>query len=205
MKRAVLIILAVLLIAGLAACAGRQNGTSPSDTNALHTPQPNTPASTKRPQNESDGYAAKDPSIVAHGRLQRLNPSDSFVINALRLDGDRSAEDNGREKAADGIREHFEPGETITAYFDGSISEAAEGRVKAVLVAHRSAAEYYDWKPADFEREALFVADIAAPGEDGLLFSAAVPEDAEMGDYDLIFFANGLHVCRVSVKIAPRA
>ena len=192
MKKAFLIILAV----AAAGCARRGSGSTPEPTNALKTALP-----TQSAGDEKHEPITKDPNAVTHGLLQRLDRNEDLVVTALRLDGDRCTEDNVSKLCANGIRSHFEPGETVTAYFEGSISEAAEGRVTAMLLARRNPSGYAELKPADLEREALFTAEIPVPGEDGFIFSRTVPESAETGDYDLVFFLSGLAVWRVAVKI----
>ena len=198
MKKAVSIILALLFAAALAACARGRDGNTPKPTND-HV-LPTFPAATKKP---SDGYASREtssPGEVVRGRLQRFSEDPDIVVTGVRLDGDRNTEDNTAEPTRDGIREHFSPGETMTAYIAGSVNETT-GRVKAVLLPARSASDYIGAKLGELEKEAIFSAVIGEPGQNGLVFTCTVPGNTAAGDYDLVFFSSGNAVYRVTVKI----
>lgn len=194
MKKLIAFLLAATLVFSFSACGGKNEEPSPVPVESV---QPNQEEHTVEPEtveevtvSESVGNETED--IYVTGVLVKTADEPEFVLSGLRLDGNRSNQDeNGKDFAKAGIRNEFFLDERIEFYLDTDyISETDD--VKVVCLPHHPFDEYADMSFDEITEGAAFVETFYVQEPDVECFNPYVfSENFTEGDYDILFTYKG--------------
>jgi len=200
MKKAFAIIICLALIFSLAACGGKvqPEETEPASSEAEITAASETETVTLPSSAAEDNYTL--------GTLVTVNGETPFVINGLRLDGNRSAgENNGRPYATEGIRSGFFLDERISFYIDTPYSNPDSEDAKVLCLPHRSFNKYENIPFDELAEEAAFCETFT--GQESEEISCFDPyvfsEEFGEGDYDVLFTYQGGIVYYIVINLTP--
>ena len=140
------------------------------------------------------------------GTLVTVNGETPFVINGLRLDGNRSAgENNGRPYATEGIRSGFFLDERISFYIDTPYSNPDSEDAKVLCLPHRSFDKYENIPFDELAEEAAFCETFT--GQESEEISCFDPyvfsEEFGEGDYDILFTYQDKIVYYIVINLTP--
>ena len=196
MKKALAILLSCILAISFAACSKKESSES-TDVQTESTQQISNSETTAQPSND-DNYTL--------GSLVTVNGETPFILNGLRLDGNRSAsENNGKDYATEGIRSGFFLDERIAFYLDTDYSNEDSEDVKVICVPHRPFAEYEELNYEELTEQAAFIETFY--GQEDTDISCFDPyvfsEDFGDGDYDVLFTYQGDIAYYTVINLTP--
>ncbi len=201
MKKAFAIILCLAFVFSFAACGEKvqPEETAPASSEAESESVPASQESETLPT-----YSVEDNYTL--GTLVTVNGETPFVINGLRLDGNRSAtENNGKPYATEGIRSGFFLDERIGFYIDTPYSNPDSEDAKVLCLPHRPFDNYKNIPFDELAEEAAFCETFTGQEEpdfpcfDPYVFS----EEFGEGDYDVLFTYQGEIVYYIVINLTP--
>ena len=200
MKKISAVIVCLTLMFSFAAC-GKE--TQPAETQ----PAPSETQSAAVPEVTGETLPpATSEDYFILGTLVTVNGETPFVINGLRLDGNRSAsENNGRPYAVQDIRSGFFLDERIAFYIDTPYSNPDSEDAKVLCLPHRPAEKYEGVSFEELAENAAFCETFT--GQESDEYSCFDPyvfsEDFGEGYYDVLFTYRGEIVYLLVIYLTP--